>query len=108
MLNNILKVVVLGVGLFSFTAVNAQDADKPQKKEGKKVPKFVRMDTNKDKKISLVEYEKYRAAVRAVKGKEPKKNGFSKRFKEIDVNKDGFLNREEFKNRKETKTTKKK
>lgn len=102
-MNNIFKIGILGVGLLTISTVTAQEV---QKKEGK-VPKFVRIDANKDGKIGLVEYNKHRTEMRVKKGKEPKKGDFSKRFKQIDINKDGFLSREEFKNRKETKPPKK-
>ena len=107
MMNNIFKTLILGAGLLAISTITAQETVIVQKKEGK-VPKFIRMDANKDGKIGLLEYNNHRAKMRAKKGKEPKKEGFSKRFKQIDLNKDGFLSREEFKNRKETKPTKKK
>ena len=106
-MNNIFKTLILGAGLLTMLTAKAQEVERPIKEEGKKVPKFVRIDANKDGKLSLVEYREFRIKARAKKGKEPKKGDFSKRFKQIDINKDGFLSREEFKNRKETRPPKK-
>lgn len=110
MIKNILRIVLLGVCVLAISTTTAQEVQNTDEtvKVKKKVPKFIRMDTNTDNKISLEEYNKHRIEMRAKKGKEPKKEGFSRRFKQIDLDKDGFLSKEEFKNRKETKPVKKK
>lgn len=103
MKSTILKSIALGVCLLTAGAASAQEKE-PKVKRAKK---FGKIDTNKDKKISLEEYNVFRMELRSKKGKETKQKDFSKRFKEIDADNDGVLSREEFKARKETKTPKK-
>ncbi len=100
MKNNILKTVTLGLGLITFSSVNAQEA--PKNKEAK----FEKIDTNKDGQLSLEEFANYREAIREKNEKEPAKGDYSKRFKQIDTDQNGFLSKEEFKNRKDSKVEK--
>lgn len=105
MKKNMLKLAALSICLIALSSVNAQTED-PVKKE--KMKRFAKIDTSKDQKLSFEEYQTFRSDLRAKKEKAPKKGDFSKRFKQIDLNSDGFLDRSEFKNRKATKVKREK
>ena len=89
---------ILNIGLSSLllcSVVNAQDGDKPKKKAKRS---FEALDTDKDGKLSLVEYNT--GAKDEAKAK--------KRFTKKDKDSDGFLTKEEYMKRGKGKNAPKK
>lgn len=105
MRKNVLKLAALSLCLIAVSTVSAQSEEVSKKG---KMKKFMKMDTNNDQKLSLTEYQAFRAEARDKKEKAPKKGNFTKRFGQIDANNDGFIDKPEFKNRKATKVKKEK